>query len=205
MCSAPSRWQVLQNARQFGVVMQQGRVVARSPHFILHAVRWPHLADAPTPRLEESGAGDQAPHLHITRRATSIFPAASAAPAYYGAIVPKRWARRAVTRNLIKRQIRHVVRIFAPSSSDGLALVLRLRAAFDPQQFISASSAPLRQAVRHELMQVLQQASQQDWQSLPRLSAPPSHTTSIQARVAPSTTQPIAASARQTTHTQAAQ
>lgn len=203
MRSALARWQVLQNARQFGVVMQQGRVVARSPHFVLHAVRWPHLADAPTPRLEESGVGEQA--SHTTRRATSIFPAASAAPAYYGAIVPKRWARRAVTRNLIKRQIRHVVGIFAPSALDGLALVLRLRAAFDPQQFISASSAPLRQAARHELMQVLQQASQQDWQSLPRLSAPPSHTTSIQARVAPSTTQPIAASARQTTHTQAAQ
>lgn len=186
MRSAPARWQVLQNARQFGVVMQQGRVVARSPHFVLHAVRWPHLTDATASRLEESGAEDQAPHT--TWRTTSIFPTASAAPAYYGAIVPKRWARRAVTRNLIKRQIRHVAAAYIPSSLDGLALVLRLRAAFDPKQFISASSAPLRQAVRHELMQVLQQASQQDWQSLPRLSASPTHTTSTQARVAPSTT-----------------
>lgn len=200
--SAPARWQVLQNARQFGVVMQQGRVVARSPHFALHTVRWPHLVDSTASRLEESGAEDQAPHT--TWRTTSIFPTASAAPAYYGAIVPKRWARRAVTRNLIKRQIRHVVGVFAPSSLDGLALVLRLRAAFDPQQFISASSALLRQAVRHELMQVLQQASQQDWQLLPRLPATPGQA-NTQARTAASTAKPITASARQITHTQSAQ
>lgn len=165
MCPAPGRWLVLQNVRQFGVVMQQGRVVARSPHFVLHAVRWQHLTHTAVQ------PGDEA-----KPRSAAVFPVTSAAPAYFGAIVPKRWARRAVTRNLIKRQIRHVVGAYAPSPSDGLALVLRLRAAFDPQQFISASSSLLRQAVRVELSQLLQQASRQNWQNLPCLPAPPGPT-----------------------------
>lgn len=178
MCSAPAiGWQVLQNARQFGVAMQQGRVVARSPHFALHAVRWPHSSSAVVPAAERRMKQEAEP-----ARSAALFPATPAAPAYYGAIVPKRWARRAVTRNLIKRQIRHVVAAYAPSQQDGLALVLRLRAAFDPQQFISASSTPLRQAVRQELIQLLQQASRQNWQSLPCLSAAPN-----QANARPST------------------
>ncbi|MDO4796344.1 MAG: ribonuclease P protein component [Brachymonas sp.] len=166
MCPAPAaRWQVLQNARQFGVVMQQGRVLARSPHFVLHAVRWPHSREMAAAAAEPPQAGPS--------RSAALFPATSTAPAYYGAIVPKRWARRAVTRNLIKRQIRHVVGEHAPAPQDGLALVLRLRAAFDPQRFVSASSLPLRRAVRAELIQLLQQASRQNWQALPRLPAPP--------------------------------
>lgn len=165
MCPTSARWLVLQNTRQFGVVMQQGRVAASSPHFVLHAVRWLHPMHTAVQQSDEARP-----------RSATVFPAISAAPAYYGTIVPKRWARRAVTRNLIKRQIRHVVGAYAPSPSNGLALVLRLRAAFDPQQFISASSSLLRQAVRAELNQLLQQASQQNWHTLSCLPAPPSQT-----------------------------
>ncbi len=70
-----------------------------------------------------------------------------------GALTPKRWAKRAVTRNLIKRQIHHVSQEFE-RSLPATAYVVRLRAAFDPQTFLSASSVPLKQCVREELTQL---------------------------------------------------
>ena len=71
-----------------------------------------------------------------------------------GALVPKRWARRAVTRNAIRRQIYETVSAMARRCAP-VALVVRLRATFDPRQFISASSTPLKRAVRAELEQLL--------------------------------------------------
>jgi ribonuclease P protein component len=65
-------------------------------------------------------------------------------------MVPKRWAKRAVTRNAIKRQIYNVSADFAPLFMERAHLV-RLRAAFDRSQFISASSDVLKAAVRAEL------------------------------------------------------
>jgi ribonuclease P protein component len=70
-----------------------------------------------------------------------------------GALVPKRWARRAVTRNLIRRQIR------AQGEARLAALpgthLIRLRAPFPVDHFPSASSRALRHAVRAELEQLL--------------------------------------------------
>ena len=76
--------------------------------------------------------------------------------AWLGAMVPKRWARRAVTRNAIRRQIYAVGEQLQPPLGAGAHLV-RLRAAFAPQQFPSASSAALKMAVRTELQQLLAQ------------------------------------------------
>ena len=70
-----------------------------------------------------------------------------------GALTPKRWAKRAVTRNLIKRQIHHVSQEFK-ACLPATAYVVRLRAPFDPQTFLSASSAPLKRCVREELTQL---------------------------------------------------
>ena len=72
-----------------------------------------------------------------------------------GAVVPKRWARKAVTRNLIKRQI------YAMSREEWTLLpeadrVIRLRKNFDAKRFVSASSVHLRLAIRTELHQLLQ-------------------------------------------------
>jgi ribonuclease P protein component len=72
-------------------------------------------------------------------------------------MVPKRWARRAVTRNAIKRQIYAVSQRFADQLPDA-AHVVRLRSTFDRQQFVSATSEPLKQAVRSELEQLFQRA-----------------------------------------------
>ncbi len=73
-------------------------------------------------------------------------------------MVPKRWARRAVTRNTIKRQI------YAISAQYEVRLpcaahVVRLRAGFDRKQFISATSTLLKQAVRLELAQLFERAA----------------------------------------------
>ena len=70
-----------------------------------------------------------------------------------GAIVPKRWARRAVTRNAIKRQI-YTVSLDFEAQLSVAAHVVRLRAGFDNAMFPSATSAPLKRAVRAELQQL---------------------------------------------------
>ena len=73
-----------------------------------------------------------------------------------GSLIPKRWAKRAVTRNAIKRQIYAV--------SAGLRLpeaahVVRLRAGFDRKQFVSATSDALKAAACGELQQLFERAS----------------------------------------------
>lgn len=76
---------------------------------------------------------------------------------WLGAMVAKRWAKRAVTRNAIKRQIYSVSADFA-ATLPVAAHVVRLRAAFDPKQFVSATSDVLKSAVRQELQQLLARA-----------------------------------------------
>ncbi|MFZ5546885.1 MAG: ribonuclease P protein component [Pseudomonadota bacterium] len=85
---------------------------------------------------------------------------ASSAPAgwWLGTVVPKRHAKRAVTRALLKRQMRVAVERHAHHLPAGL-WVLRLRSPFDRQQFPSAASDALRAAVRAELDAVLQRAA----------------------------------------------
>jgi ribonuclease P protein component len=69
---------------------------------------------------------------------------------WLGAVVPKRHAKRSVTRTLIKRQIRAIVACHAANLPNGL-LVVRLRAPFDRSHFVSAASDSLRIAAHAEL------------------------------------------------------
>jgi ribonuclease P protein component len=72
-------------------------------------------------------------------------------------MVPKRWAKRAVTRNAIKRQIYSVSAQF--ETHLGLAAhVVRLRAGFDRKLFVSATSEALKVALRAELIQLFERA-----------------------------------------------
>ena len=75
-------------------------------------------------------------------------------------MVPKRWAKRAVTRNAIKRQIYNVSADFSPSHREA-AFVVRLRRDFSRKVFLSASSDLLKQAVRSELQQLMQDGARQ--------------------------------------------
>ena len=77
---------------------------------------------------------------------------------WLGLVVPKRHAKRSVTRNLLKRQMRTVMAAQAGGLAPGL-WVLRLKAPFDRQQFTSPGSDPLRQAAGDELTQLLQRAA----------------------------------------------
>ena len=81
-------------------------------------------------------------------------PVFAADGAWIGVLLPKRWARRAVTRNAIRRQIYEVARHRADSLPQA-ALVVRLRSTFNREQFVSATSVVLKRAVRAELEQLL--------------------------------------------------
>jgi ribonuclease P protein component len=109
-----------------------GAIVARTEHFAMHRQS---LDTAVRP----AGAGV------VTRPA--LFPVCDL---WLGAMVPKRWARRAVTRNAIKRQIYHVSADFLHQYPQA-AFVVRLRREFSRTEFISAASPRLKAAVRTEV------------------------------------------------------
>lgn len=112
------------------------------------------LACAPTARTEHFS-------MHSLDLGAAPAAAFSAPGPWLGALVPKRWARRAVTRNLIRRQI-HALASARPLllSAHG-AHVVRLRSAFDPMRYRSAASPALRAAVRAELLQLFERALRQ--------------------------------------------
>ncbi len=70
-------------------------------------------------------------------------------------MVPKRWAKRAVTRNAIKRQIYTVSADFSHQYPKA-AFVVRLRRDFSRKEFISATSDQLKLAVRNEVLALMQ-------------------------------------------------
>ncbi|MDE2452761.1 MAG: ribonuclease P protein component, partial [Burkholderiales bacterium] len=71
---------------------------------------------------------------------------------------PKRHARRAVTRNLLKRQIRSAMARHAARLAPGIWLV-RLKAPYPRAEFASAASDALRGAARAELEQLFERAA----------------------------------------------
>jgi ribonuclease P protein component len=77
---------------------------------------------------------------------------------WLGMVCPKRHARRAVTRNLLKRQMRALMDEHGGALPLGL-WVMRLRAPFDPRQFPSATSDALRIAARTELRGLIDRAA----------------------------------------------
>jgi ribonuclease P protein component len=72
-----------------------------------------------------------------------------------GVVLPKRWAKRAVTRNTIKRQ---VYTVSEAARLPAAAYLVRLRVGFDRAQFPSAASDALKRAVRGELTQLFGRA-----------------------------------------------
>ena len=76
---------------------------------------------------------------------------------WVGAVVPKRHAKRAVTRSLLKRQIYAAADRHRERLAPGLWIV-RLRSPFDRGQFASAASEALRRGARQELEALLEAA-----------------------------------------------
>jgi ribonuclease P protein component len=114
--------------------------LARTEHFSLHAT----LSEAVAQELPTGIAPDRTESVDNSARRTS---------ATLMVIVPKRHAKRAVTRNLIKRQMREAARRRGVGAAAG-TLLIRQRAAFSPRLFPSAASAALREVVRRELEQL---------------------------------------------------
>lgn len=127
---------------------------ARSAHFAAH-----HVAARPSvPAGRRLDADDGELSTGDAQKLASIVDKLTVDGHWVGYALPKRFARRAVTRQLLKRQMREAVRRHAEDLSPGL-WVLRLRAAFDARTFVSAASAPLRQAARDELDALLRAAA----------------------------------------------
>lgn len=81
---------------------------------------------------------------------TVVEPGSAPEQVWLGLVVPKRHAKRSVTRSLFKRQIRAAIGRHAALMADGL-WVVRLRAPFDKVKFPSAASVALQSAARTEL------------------------------------------------------
>ena len=123
-----------------------GSTVSRTTHFALHRTGLQAPGGESTepvpPPDGNSGPGSE--------RSQALFAVQAV---WLGALIPKRWAKRSVTRNAIKRQIYTVSQQFE-TRLPMAAHVVRLRAGFDRKQFVSAVSPALKQAVRAELQQL---------------------------------------------------
>ena len=140
----------------------------RSAHFLLH-----HLAVEPSrPRRRAPGHGldmrpgtgsdsadpfQQLPSEAVDTKLSTGDERKLSAPVdkipsgcWLGCVAPKRHARRAVTRNMLKRQMRAAAELVEATLPQGLWLV-RLRQGYPVAQFPSADSAALRTAARDEL------------------------------------------------------
>lgn len=129
--------QHLKTRAQFQAVLA-GSVLVRAAHFAL---------------LQRPVTVAAAPTDAATAAACQPAPLFFSEQLYVGAMVPKRWAKRAVTRNLVKRQIYSVALQFAGVLPPA-AYLIRLRQGFDSQMYVSASSPQLKAAIRAELLQL---------------------------------------------------
>lgn len=130
--------QRLKTRPQFQAVLA-GLLVAKTAHFALH-------------RVELDGAVTEMTSVPSATPRSSLFKTSDT---WIGAMAPKRWAKRAVTRNAIKRQI-YTVSSDLASQLPQAAFVVRLRRGFSPSEFLSASSEQLKNAVRVEIEALLQ-------------------------------------------------
>src|SRR4051812_38734519 len=116
-----------------------GGTVSRTPHFVLHRAAF-EASTVPGPEPKSQA-------LFVVQGEPWI-----------GAVVPKRHAKRAVTRNGIKRQIYAVSAAFE-ARLPAAAHVVRLRMDFARKDFPSAWSDALKESVRAELLQLFERVT----------------------------------------------
>jgi len=136
--------QRLKTRAQFQAVMA-GTTVSRTAHFALHRLG-----------IEAAEAASTGPR---SDGPAALFHVGGAVrEPWIGVLIPKRWAKRAVTRNAIKRQIYTVSQDYE-TQMPAAAHVVRLRSGFDRTHFVSASSDALKRAVRGELQELFARAA----------------------------------------------
>lgn len=139
------------------------RPVSRTAHFVLHLLpRQSMVVDGADgawqgqARKLSTGEGAE-PDVLVDDLVTDL-PGTGQLAWRLGLVLPKKQAKRSVTRSLIRHQAREALRRHAPAvlaqgqhgdEVDGW--VLRLRAPFDRTQFPSAASDALKAVVRQEL------------------------------------------------------
>ena len=127
---------------------------ARTAHFVVH-----HLPQRPW--SEKKAASSPEDSDLSTGQLPELSPAVDESPVtelWLGLVVPKRHAKRAVTRTLLKRHIRAAVSHVAAVLAPGL-WVVRLRMPFDRQEFVSAASDQLARVARDELAALMATAA----------------------------------------------
>lgn len=139
------------------------RPVARSAHFVLHVLRREAAALAPSaallPELSTGEVTEADALVDDFVAHPTVDPQSGPAQGWrLGLVLPKKQARRSVTRSLIRHQAREALRRHVPAllakgqvGQDVDGWVLRLRAPFDKQLFPSAASDALKVVVRQEL------------------------------------------------------
>ena len=127
----------LQTRAQFLAVLNSN-TLARSRHFALHS-------HAFTSQTVTASPGEAVKTVFVDRSLQ------------VGAMSPKKWAKRAVTRNVVKRQVFSKFAEVAHAIPEA-AYVVRLRAAFDKTHFPSAASLALKAAIREELTAIFKSA-----------------------------------------------
>ena len=120
--------------------VKAGSIDTRTAHFALHRVAHDGV-------VAPAGPGSDGPQALFAVR-----------EAWIGTVIPRRWARRAVTRNTIRRQIYSVSASLQPPLS-AAAHVVRLRTGYDRTQFTSATSPALKKSVRAELQKLFERAA----------------------------------------------
>jgi ribonuclease P protein component len=130
------------------------RPVAKTEHFVLHCLLPPMVVS----NLSTDAAPSQDGSVDKQHAA-----ARTDAGRGLATMVPKRHAKRAVTRNLIRRQMREVLRT-NDTVPPACKLLIRLRGPFDSRRYPAAASAALRIAVRLELASLLGQRGATQWQ-----------------------------------------
>jgi len=138
------------------------RPCARSAHFSVHYLPPPQLSTAPA----QPGPVPVDDAIGVTPDDGSL---------RLGLVVPKRHARRSVTRTLIKRQLRERLRERLPDLPAG-EWVLRLRAPIDRKAYPSAQSDTLAVSLRDELRTLLADAVRRLRRGVGNGSARPSRT-----------------------------
>lgn len=148
------------------------RPVSRTAHFVLHALPLPvrqggpaagALVSADRALPAELSTSDAVAEGGLVDDFTETLSDPGQAKGLagfqswrFGLVLPKKQAKRSVTRNLIRHQAREALRRHAPAvlAEGGHQVegwVLRLRAPFDRKQFPSAASDALKAVVRLEL------------------------------------------------------
>jgi ribonuclease P protein component len=123
----------LLSSKNFEQVLSCSPLV-RKGHFALH-----YLAASPSATLTK----------HLVLNAPTVMPSGSIS-VHLGLVVPKRYARRSVTRSLIKRKTRAIFEKSAGCLPGGM-WVVRLAKPFHTAVFNSARSPALRQCLQIEL------------------------------------------------------